>query len=469
MRDTMKSSSAAKHFSRRRLCNGIAIFILALMMQALLISHALASPITLNIIDGDVRAVLMSIARMGGIGLVLDDSVSGKITISLNEIEPENAFRLIAASKGLHINQENGVAVITSGKVRNTGMYRSYVFPIEYADLATVREAVALTLWHNDDLGDRAAAKNIRGTATAANNDDETEDSRLIVDMGTNSLVLFGTAKEAEDARKIISSIDRPTKQVSLEAKVVAIQKDAAKELGIEWSWSSVPQYPDYRVEYDTRRQTITNPDGSQSTVTTDTPRIEVERHYGDGNVPGIIQFGKGPEGHPFEFYYSAKINALITDGKAKILARPNITTLQGREAVINIGGEVPVPTVSVTGSTTTTSITYREAGIILRCTPRVNPDGAITALVHTEVSSPLYVEDMKTYRFQKRAADTAVRLKDGETMVIGGLIGSEESKVLSKVPLLGDLPILGAFFRSLKTSKTDSEIMIFLTAHVLD
>ncbi|MBR0285226.1 MAG: type II and III secretion system protein, partial [Selenomonadaceae bacterium] len=172
---------------------------------------------------------------------------------------------------------------------------------------------------------------------------------------------------------------------------------------------------------------------------------------------------------YPFEFYYGAKLNAMVADGKAQILSRPNITTLQGHEAVINIGGEVPVPKVSVTNSTTVTSIDYREAGIILRYTPRVNADGHITAQVHTEVSSPVFVDDIKAYRFRKRSADTTVRLRDGETMVIGGLIGSEESRTMSKIPFLGDLPILGSFFRSVKNSKTDSEIMIFLTARILD
>ena len=137
-------------------------------------------------------------------------------------------------------------------------------------------------------------------------------------------------------------------------------------------------------------------------------------------------------------------------------------------EALINIGGEVPVPTQSVTNSTTTTTYTYRQAGIILRCTPRIHEDGRITATVHTEVSSPLYVEDIKAYRFQNRSADTTVSLRDGETMVIGGLIGSDESRTLSKIPFLGDLPILGAFFRSVRQSRSESEIMIFLTAHVI-
>lgn len=79
-----------------------------------------------------------------------------------------------------------------------------------------------------------------------------------------------------------------------------------------------------------------------------------------------------------------------------------------------------------------------------------------------------MYVDALKAYRFNKRSADTTVRLKDGETMVIGGLIGSEETRVLSKVPFLGDLPVLGALFRNVKNSKTDSEVMIFLTAKIL-
>jgi putative secretin and tonB short domain protein len=115
-----------------------------------------------------------------------------------------------------------------------------------------------------------------------------------------------------------------------------------------------------------------------------------------------------------------------------------------------------------------TTSITYKPAGIILRYTPRIHENDEITATVHTEVSSPVYVDDLKAYKFQERSADTTVRLKDGETMVIGGLIGSEESRTFAKVPFLGDIPVLGAFFKSVRHTKTDSEIMIFLTAHIL-
>ncbi len=292
--------------------------------------------------------------------------------------------------------------------------------------------------------------------------------SRVFADRATNTLILYGTPAEAMAAGDLLKRLDVPAKQVSLEAKVIAIQKDASKKLGVEWQWSAVPQYPDARTVYDSYSYSATDAAGKSVDVRESVPRLEVDRRWTGGSVPGIVQFGRGPEGRPYEFYYEAKIQALVTDGKAEILARPNITTLQGRQAVINIGGSVPVPTVSTTNSTTTTSVEYKDAGIILRYTPQVNDDGYITAEVHTEVSSPLYVEEMKAYRFQRRSADTMVRLKDGETMVIGGLIGSEESRSLSKIPFLGDLPILGAFFRSVKHSKSESEIMIFLTARVL-
>ncbi len=471
-------SRIAKHFIR------LALLCAAVFASLFSPSRAFARPVTLHVVDADVRAVLASVAELGGVGLVLDDSVQGTITIHLDEVEPEEAFAMIAAADNLSLGETGGVAIITASRTGVQGLYRPYVFPVHYADLDIVAQAVALSLMPYDDNDNSARVREtertrrtsedgteIHTTAREFRGSQREDNARILADAATGSIVLYGTASEAKAAEKLIAALDQPPPQVSLEARVVSIDKNAAKELGIEWEWSRVPQYPDYTRNYETRRHTVQNADGSYTTVVEDVPNETVHRHWdGSGSsVPGIIRFGRGPSGFPFEFYYGAKINALITDGKANLLARPNITTLQGREAVINIGGEVPVQTVSVTNSTTTTSVTYREAGIILRCTPRVGENGDITAKVHTEVSSPLYVDALSAYRFNKRSADTEVRLRDGETMVIGGLIGSEESKTLSKIPFLGDLPILGTFFRNVRTSKTDSEVMIFLTAKVVE
>lgn len=438
-------------FSGRECLRGgiAALGILAMVSVEGTLPKAEAAPISFQAVDADVRSVLMSAARMGHFNLVLDDSVKGTVTLNLKDVEPEAVLRFVSGARNLALQKVGGTFVVTAAASQE-GMRSIHSFPVRYGDPEELKNALNLSLGlagKNDSAQNNMPSNANAGDAseTARTAEASEPETRILVDRATNTLVLYGTPAEAMEAEALLRKLDIPAKQVSLEAKVISIQKDASKKLGVEWEWSSVPQYP-----------------GSS------TGEGKNRRGLGD-IVPGILRFGHGPEGYPYEFYYGAKINALVTEGKAQILARPNITTIQGREAVINIGGSVPVPKVSTTNSTVTNSIEYKDAGIILRYTPQVNEDGYITAKIHTEVSSPIYVEEMKAYRFQNRSADTMVRLRDGETMVIGGLIGSEESRSLSKIPFLGDLPILGVFFRNVRHSKSESEIMIFLTAHVLD
>ena len=420
--------------------------IAALVCMMLLSVPAAAAPVTINVTGGDVRTVLLAVARMGNLPLIVDDRVDGTVTAHLTG-EAEEVLHLVAAARGIHIERHGGVFLAFGADARGENR-RVHTYAVRFADPEELAHAANLSLTGE---GKRAIVSKNNDERENEGSDSDTQ-RRVLVDRATNTLLFYGTASEALSVREIISALDREPQQVSLEARVVAVSKEAAKQLGVDWSWSSLPQYP--RVEYDR---------GGSWRVG--------ERNAGTGgtSAPGIIRFGRGPEGLPYEFYYSAAIRALITEGKAKMLARPNVTTIQGREALINIGAEVPVPRVATSNNVTTTGIEYREAGIILRYTPRVTADGNIVARVHTEVSTPVYVEDLKAYRFQKRSADTTVRLKNGETMVIGGLIDSDESRSLSKIPFLGDLPVLGAFFRSVRTSRTETELMIFLTAHVLD
>ena len=408
---------------------------------------AAAAPVTIDVTGGDVRAVLLAVARMGGIPLIVDDSVTGTVTAHLTG-EGEEVLRLVAAARGIQIERRGAVFLALAVDTRAENR-RVHSYTVRYADPEELAHAANLSL--TGEGKQAVVSKNNDERWNRDSDSDSNTQRRVLVDRATNTLLFYGTESEALSVREIISALDTAPKQVSLEARVVAVSKEAAKQLGIDWSWSSLPQYP--RVKSD------------------GTGSLEVsERNAGTGgtSAPGIIRFGRGPGGVPYEFYYSAAIRALITDGHAKMLARPNITTVQGHEALINIGAEVPVPRTATSNSVTTTGIEYREAGIILRYTPRVTADGSIVARVHTEVSTPVYVDELKAYRFQKRSADTTVRLRDGETMVIGGLIDSDESRSLSKIPFLGDLPVLGAFFRSVRTSKTETELMIFLTAHVL-
>lgn len=404
----------------------------------------------LEAVDVDIRNLLTSIALANNLNIVISDEVQGNVSVKLSNINAQDMIKIIAENNNYTYQFKDNVIYISKGD-KDINLY---TVQINYLELDKIAQTINLMLTGN--LPDKIDDKDKK---TVINN-------KVMIDETENTISFYGTLKQYEQIKNFLQEQDKPQKQVSLEAKVTAIQKDAAKDLGVSWEWSKLPQSPEHEITYDTVKHTVINEDGSKEEITDYLPVDEVTRKWNDDeNIPGVIRFGKGVDGYPYEFYYAAKIDALISDGKANILARPNITTIQGKEAVINIGSEVPVPTVSTTNSTTTTSIKYREAGIILKCTPRVNEDGIITVKVHTEVSSPMYVEDMKAYRFQKRSADTIVRLKDGQTMVIGGLIGSDEAKQMSKVPFLGDIPILGNLFKHIQKSKSDTEVMIFLTA----
>ena len=456
---------------RKLLSSFTAAFFIAANVQA--------APMYLNFHNSDLRSTIMLIARAGNINISVDDSVEGKISVNLNGVEPEKALEIIAKTKNLNLIKDGSIYIFTTNFNGNTLM-QSYVLPIKFGDAENLRQAVIMSLDpeveqipdHMTRIRNNDGSYTYRYSYRENDSDNNSltrnrtvkREERVLISPETNAIILFGTETEYERAKNLLESLDVELKQVSVEARILAIDKDASKNLGVEWMWSTVPQYPEYNEEY--------TPPTYHSNGLMQSPEYveqEYKRKSNDSTGYGIIQFGRGPLGIPFEFYYGAKINALVTDGKAKILSRPNVTTVQGHEAIINVGSSVPVPKESVTNSTTTTSFDYRDAGIILKYTPRINADGTITATIHTEVSTPQYVEDLKAYRFNTRSADTIVTVKDGEPMVIGGLIGAEDAKSVSKIPFLGDLPILGALFRNHKKSKSESELLIFLTAHVIN
>ena len=428
--------------------------------------------VTMNIVDSEVREVLTSLASIGGVNIVADDSVNGKITVQLAGVSFQEALDIITKTKGLQYQTIGNTIIVGNKNNMSAGFGQLHVFHLKFANPDDVVNAAKLALGLGGSTESSSTENSTQTTTTSntnsttSNNDGTTTaeiSGNLTVDKATNSLLFYGTASEAQKIRVVLDQIDIPYEQVSLEAQVMSINKTDSKNLGIEWEWSKAPQsYEEYTPE----KITI---DAATGKITSSEP-AEITRasSFNKGTTGGIISFGRSPDGLPYEFYYAAKINALINNGKANILSKPKITTINGKEATINIGGEVPIPTLTVSDKTTTTTYEYKETGIILKYTPRVNDDGYITAKIHTEVSTPTYDADAKAYRFNKRSADTQVRLKDGETMVIGGLIGSDESKVMSKIPFLGDLPILGRFFSNVNNSKNESEVIIFVTARIV-
>lgn len=373
---------------------------------------AAANNITLNVRDGNIRDVLGSIAALSNKSIVADSSVQGTITLNLKEVPFETALRIVTAAKGLSYRLTENVVLIGSAASLEKFNDSASVIKLNYAKAEEIKPALASLIDTN---------------------------SKISTDSVTNSIIFTGTPTDEARLRTAITALDVATQQVTLEAKIIAVNREDSKNLGINWNWDKIPQNNNY---YDDNDYETSN----------------------DEDFGGVVHFGAN-----YEFRFNAALNALFAKGKAKILATPRIITIPGKEASIFIGDHIPVTTEKIENSVTTNTTDYVDAGIKLQYTPIVSSDGMITSIVHTEVSTPTLISEVKNYKITSRTADTTVRMRNGETLVIGGLINEEEQKRLQKVPFLSNIPLLGELFKNRTTSKTKTEVIMILTPHLTD
>ena len=362
-----------------------------------------AENVSLTIQKGDIRDVLAALSAISGQSIVTDDSVKGTISIDLENVPFTTALDLVTRSKGLAYKTVSNVIVVSSYENINKFFGNVGVYKLQYAKASEVLDTLKTI---------------IKGDGLSA-------------DAVTNSIVFTGNGGEEAKLRDALALLDVATKQVTLEAKIIAISVEDEKNLGVTWDWTVLPQSEDT---------------GSSSSS-----------KYG-----GIIDLS-----HGYTARFQATVNALITNGKAKILATPRLITIPGKAASIFIGDHIPVLTDKIENGTTTTTTSYVDAGIKLSYTPIVSDDGYITSVVHTEVSTPTLVSELKNYKITSRTADTNVRMRNGETLVIGGLINEEEQKSLKSIPFLSNIPLLGELFKSRSTTKSKTEVMMILTPYI--
>ena len=240
-----------------------------------------------------------------------------------------------------------------------------------------------------------------------------------------NSLVVRGRESEIKEVKKLIVSIDKLAPQILIESKVVEISQSDSMKLGISYGNGTYK----FITSKDTRRTS------------------------------------------PAEDLIS-NLNALVTDGRANVVASPRIATLDNQEALINIGSRIPyaVP-VSSGSSSTQWTVDYIDAGVKLKITPQLGQEGDITTFIQPEVSS---ISEWRTTAagdfpvISTRNASATVRVKNGETIIIGGLLSESERENISRVPLLGYIPALGMLFQNKNIEKEKTEIVFLITPQVI-
>lgn len=366
--------------------------------------------ISLSVQEGDIRDTAAALARLSGTNIVLSPAVQGTVSLRLQNASPEEALEALCSAKGLVCSRKENFIFLEGANTASLASGDIHVFPLNYARAEEVQKILA-------------------GIITGG---------KLAADPVTNSLLYAGAGTAARQIGQALQTLDQAGHQVTLEAKILAINKSAEKALGIKWNWDILPRYPAFSA-------------GSDADTT-------------DNSYPGHWRLGSHTQAQ-FRFY--AALDALLSSGKAKVLATPSLITLPGKEASIFIGSHIPVVTEKHNNGESTYSTEYLDAGIKLQYTPIVSQDGLITAVVHTEVSTPALVSELKNYRINSRTADTNVRMKNGETLIIGGLLNEEEQKQMQEIPLLSKIPLLGELFKHRYSVKTKTEVIMLLTPYI--
>ena len=436
-------------------CKRWKIFLCLICLSGLLFAgtpvNAAEPDVTMSVVDADIRDVLTGLATIGRVNVVIDDAVTGRISVNFKNIPFATALDIVTKAKGLSVYRTGSIIVFSTLEKMKTGFGQAQVFPLKYARADHIKNIIvgggkSDSEFAVDNPGaatssDAGSLKTAAGGSTASSANSAGITGLVInTDASTNSIIAFGAPEQIDKVRLLLKELDVPYQQILLEAQVINLSKNASKLLGINWTWANFPQ---------------------QSTATT-------------ASATFPIAILTGGDGLIYNFGISATLNALITNGDVKILARPNVMTFNGNKATIFIGDKLPTPTQTTSGGVMSTSIVYTNAGITLSYVPRINEDDFITASVFVEVSTPTQVTlgsgstALQAYKITSRAAQTNVRMKDGATLVIGGLISNSEIKSFNKVPFFGDLPILGKLFQSVSTSKDETEVVIFLKAKIV-
>ncbi|MBQ6004731.1 MAG: pilus assembly protein N-terminal domain-containing protein [Selenomonadaceae bacterium] len=357
--------------------------------------------------------------------------------------------------------------------------YLIVVSPEDPGQAMMIEKAIGLPDVHVKMVGER-----ILLTGTVENQYEKNyalQTARLFINGSTESSLLVGsgfdmtldtdTAQSASGGRSddielakseangtIIDLLQilHPT-QIRLEAQIIEINSDDAKNLGIQYGQNaaSAPGIFSFGEAYDRTQTTETYFDQTTGTV------------YTVSNGSNVRPFHNNPITWVRQRFapINAQINLLVSQGKARILSRPSVMTLSGEQATIQIGGEIPYAATNTSGWTNTN---FKNYGIILQFKPVVDSQNKIISAIHAEVSNMSGQAVNNQPIIATRSADSVISLNSGMPIVIGGLMDSSESKNVSKIPLLGDIPIIGEFFKHTSRTRDKRELIIVVTPYLV-
>ena len=406
----------------------------------------------------DVGQVLRLLARQAKVNMVVSDAVQGTVTMRLEDVTALQAISIIVKAKGLFLDKIDNVYYIKTAAEKTAEPTESDSYQFSYARAKDVAPLIASQLQSK---------------------------SPPQIDERTNTMFFSETRSNIDNIRKVLLQIDKPTKQVMIEARLVEVSADPVQAYGINWAGvvgsASSPKLFQYGAPTTSTATTdpTTGKTTTNSTFTGSTSPFALGDPLSQNFFGTLDKLAFGQFAILSVPQFSATLQALNEDTDAEFLANPRVVTADNQQAKIEVLRNQPVPQLNFNEQTATAvfgGFQDKTFGNSLVVRPSVNKDNFITLSVKPEISNK--VQDfeftfngavVKSPIIDKRTLDSSVLIKSGDTLAIGGLLSDQVSKAKTKVPILGDIPGLGYAFQSHTNERHKRNLLIFVTPTIID
>lgn len=422
--------------------------------------------LSLNFQDIEVRAVLQLIADFTGLNMVTSDSVTGSLTLRLKNVPWDQALDIILKTKGLAMRKAGNVILVAPSQE---------ISAQEKLELAAQKQIEELAPLKSELIQVNYAKASEIATLLQAKGGLISQRGTVSVDERTNTLLLSDTADRLTDIRKLVGSLDIPVRQVMIESRIVIADDNFAKDLGVRFGATKVKERDGDLIF------------GSGSLAGTDTMASSAMDNLANNGNPYPISVPTGSGGIPqrlnvnmpvsaanagriaFSILSSSalldlELSALQTEGRGEVVSNPRVITSNQKEAFIEQGTELPYLQSSSSGAA---NVAFKKAVLSLKVRPQITPDDRIILdlTVNKDSVGQLFggIPSIDT-----KEVETQVLMDNGETVVLGGVYEQSTRNDSSRVPFFGDLPFIGALFRSTSESNDKSELLIFVTPKIL-
>jgi type IV pilus assembly protein PilQ len=432
--------------------------------------------LTLNFQDIETRAVLQLLADASGQNIVVSDSVTGSVTLRLQNVPWDQALDIVLRTKGLDKRRNDNVIIVAPTEELAAREKAELAARQDVQELAPLRsEYLQVNYAKAEDLAALIKTQGAEGGLLSKR-------GSVSVDERTNTLLLQDSADRLDDIRRLVGTLDIPIRQVQIEARIVIVSDDFTRELGARAGFSGFDFFGN-NLGY-TSGSALANDQAMSDFlerandndatndgvpfVFSDSPGVAPPRY--NVNLPvaspagslAYMLLGK-------DFLIDLELSAAQAEGRGEVISTPRVITANQREAMIEQGTEIPYQESASSGATT---ISFKKAVLSLKVTPQVTPDNRVVLdlVVKKDSVGQIIVggAGQQVPSIDTRTITTSVIVNDGQTVVLGGILETERRETEKKVPYLGDVPVLGRLFKTTGKTNNKDELLIFVTPKIL-